>query len=175
VGMKKMIFFVWIIAFISCNKQNNENKNLKVDEIDIQHLREAYCLGLYFINITQIAQSKATSNEVKDLAKRSLLVYKQINNDLIALANKRIIHLQSDINEKQKTDIQKLLNEEGTSFDKKMVSEIRNGNMNALSIYQELYVKSQDEEISYWALNKLSRLHDNFEYAVVLQKKLKIK
>lgn len=186
----KNLFFtgtIILFAFVfnSCKKdknidtkeiaqEENEEKfdNSKQDEKDSRYLVEAAETDSKEIEIGKLAQEKSTDPDVKAFGKMLVDDHTQAAGDVKKLAARKNISLPDSMTEEARKEYDDLNKKSGLDFDKKFAEMMVKGHEKAIDKMTEAAEEAADEEIRYWATNKIPTLTEHLEHAKSLKGKI---
>lgn len=186
----KNLFFtgtiiVFAFVFNSCKKdknidakeiaqEENEEKfdNSKQDEKDSLYLVEAAETDNKEIEIGKLAQEKSTDPDVKAFGKMMVDDHTQAAGDVKKLAARKNISLPDSMTEEARKEYDDLNKKSGLDFDKKFAEMMVKGHEKAIDKMTEAAEEAADEEIRYWATNKIPTLTEHLEHAKSLKEKI---
>ena len=186
----KNLFFtgtIILFAFVfnSCKKdknidtkeiaqEENEEKfdNSKQDEKDSRYLVEAGETDSKEIEIGKLAQEKSTDADVKAFGKMLVDDHTQAAGDVKKLAARKNISLPDSMTEEARKEYDDLNKKSGLDFDKKFAEMMVKGHEKAIDKMTEAAEEAADEEIRYWATNKIPTLTEHLEHAKSLKEKI---
>ena len=194
--MKKTFIPVMLAALMlaaSCNKSETEkteastettSKDLAEDqndkkfddtnlEDDAQFAVKAAEGGLYEVKLANLAQEKAVSPAVKELADHIAKDHEKANTELKALALKKNITLPDRLSDKCQKDYDDLAKENGIEFDKKYAKLMVQDHKDDIDKFKTESEKGKDADISAWALDKIPTLQHHLEKAESAEKAVK--
>jgi predicted outer membrane protein len=110
------------------------------------------------VKLSQLAQQKAQSQEVKDLAKMLEQDHTQANNQLMAVAKQKNIDLPSDLKGEPKEVYEAFQKLEGSDFDNAYLLFNIKDHLKDIMMFQKEAQKGTDPEIKQWAAQTLPHL-----------------
>jgi putative membrane protein len=99
-------------------------KDDKVARGDRKFIEEAAGSGMFEVQVSQLAASKATDANVKSFASMLVDHHTAANNELIRIANARRVELPAAPPRAMRQEIEKLGKKSGAEFDKEFVREV---------------------------------------------------
>lgn len=99
-------------------------KGDKVARGDRKFIEEAAGSGMFEVQVSQLAASKATDANVKSHASMLVDHHTAVNNELVKIANARGVELPAAPPRALRSDIEKLGKKNGAEFDKAYVREV---------------------------------------------------
>jgi putative membrane protein len=176
---------VILMIFVACNQQRpedtkdtaedrndakfDENKNEK----DAKFLVDAAEIDLMEIQLGQLASTKATAADVKDLGKMMEEQHSKSLDNLKALAAKKTVSLPTSITDDGQDHYKKLADKNGNDFDKEFCDMMVDGHKDAISKFEKASTESNDAEIKDWAAATLPTLRNHLDHALTCQEKVK--
>ena len=114
--------------------------------------------GMLEVKLSQLAQQKAQSQQVKDLAKMLEQDHTQANNQLMALAKQKNIDLPSDLKGEAQETYEAFQKLEGSDFDNAYLLCNVKDHLKDIMMFQKEAQKGTDPEIKQWAAQTLPHL-----------------
>jgi putative membrane protein len=114
--------------------------------------------GMLQIKISQLAQQKAQSQQVKDLAKMLEEDHTRANNQLMAVAKQKNIDLPGDLKGDAQDTYQAFQKLEGTDFDNAYLLCNVTAHLRDIMMFQKEAKNGTDPEIKQWAAQTLPHL-----------------
>jgi putative membrane protein len=151
------------------NKENFDGKAEK----EADKLLEAYASNLFEIAVAQNASVNAVTDEAKKLSAMLVDAHSKMNNDVKALADKKMVALPSDITEDQRKDIEKMAEKKGLDYDKAFVEKMKDKHEKAVDFYEKTADKCDDTEIKIWATQTLPEVRSHLDMVIMTQDAIK--
>lgn len=172
------------INMLSCNmgqddskklaeKQNKENLESRLEEKDAQFLVDLAEINMEEIQLGQLAQSKSTNKEVKDMGKMMEDEHTKALNELKEIASKKGIIIPASPTEEVKNSYEKLSKKDETQFNEDYCDKMVKGHKDAIDKVEKAATGSTDQEIKTWANSALSDLKKNLDHAMTCQGNVK--
>ena len=149
----------------------SEKNNSK--EINDEFLLAAALINLEEIELGKLAQTKAQSQEVKDLGKMMVEGHTKSLRELTTLAKSKQITIPQQISEDAKEKYRNLNETSGKDFDIKYVDEMIKGHQDAISKFESAQTDINDEDIKAWISATLPDLNMHLDDAKTLDEKIK--
>jgi putative membrane protein len=128
--------------------------------------------GAAEVEVTMLAEQKATSSDVKDLASRLHTDHMKANDELKKIASQKGWTLPTEPTPDQKAKKEKLEKLSGSAFDKAFVDMmVTNHRMNIPNFEREA-TKGSDPDLKQWASSIVPTLKDHLAMAQKAQKSL---
>jgi putative membrane protein len=175
----------FVVAFFACsnntNHQNdqpgtansaeehNDAKFTSDNEKDAQFVVDAARDNMLEISLCDLAISRSTHQEVKDLAKNLSDHHSKAENELAQLAQKKNITIPSDA-ERESADYKALSDKTGNDFEKSYYSRIVDLHKDAISRFEKAAQDCKDADIRNWAASQLPTLRAHLDRAMDDQK-----
>lgn len=139
-------------AFLAASAQSSR---------DIKFAKCAADDGMMEVQLGKLAQSKATSNEVKMHAQHMIDDHTKANEELKALAAKKNIALPTAVSDKKQKKEQKLSRLNGTDFDKRYTKCMVKAHKKAICLFKKEAKRGKDAEMKAWAEQKVPTLESH--------------
>jgi putative membrane protein len=117
--------------------------------------------GMLEVKLSQLAQQKAQSQQVKDLAKMLEQDHTQANNQLMALAKQKNIDLPSDLKGEAQETYEAFQKLEGSDFDNAYLLCNVKDHLKDIMMFQKEAQKGTDPDIKQWAAQTLPKLQQH--------------
>ncbi|MBC8644344.1 DUF4142 domain-containing protein [Flavobacterium lindanitolerans] len=115
---------------------------------------------------------KSTDADVKAFGKMMVDDHTQAAGDVKKLAARKNISLPDSMTEEARKEYDDLNKKSGLDFDKKFAEMMVKGHEKAIDKMTEAAEEAADEEIRYWATNKIPTLTEHLEHAKSLKEKI---
>ncbi len=185
--LKKILTLAFPVIFIACNNNNNtpkEDNKKSAEEMndakfnhegekDAEFVTDVEDINLTEMNLGQLAGSKATLTETKDLGKMMESSHKKAYDDLASLAAKKTISVPSAMSDAAKKDYDNLSEKTGIDFDKDFCDRMVKGHKDAIDKFEKASKDLSDPDLQAWASNMLPALRTHLEHAMKCQEMLK--
>lgn len=179
------IFLTVVALYLaSCTTQTEDSKKIaenrnkealetRAEEKDAQFLVEVAEINLEEIQLGQLAQSKSTKKEVKDLAKMMEDGHSKSLDQLKELASRKGIIIPTTSTKDVKEAYDKLSNKGEGDFNEDYCDMMVKGQKEAIDKVEKAATESADEEIKAWAANALPDLKKHLDHAMTCQGNIK--
>lgn len=186
--MKKSIltFFLPGIAFLffSCgnNKMNQEDDSKAMAEEqneqkfeqsslgeDATFVVEAADAGLLEVQLGELAQTKATSEQVKQFGEMMVVDHTKANNELKVLAQQKGITVPTSLSNKSQEKYNELAEKSGTEFNKAYIDMMVKDHKKVIDEFKDEAENGNDSNIKTWAAGKVPALQHHLERAQNIQ------
>jgi len=128
--------------------------------------------GMLEVKVSQLAQQKASSNEVKDLARKMEQDHTQANNELMAVAKQKNITLPSDLRGECQEHYQAFQKLEGQDFDNAYVLFLVKDHLKDIMTFQKESQKGTDADVKQWAAKTLPILRQHASHVGMVAQSL---
>lgn len=156
----------------TADTMNNKMSGPMKDDADF--LSMAYGDGLFEIQAAKLAQSNASSDEVKALAKTIETDHMKANDQLSALAGKSNVTLPVALTDKKQSTYNDLAAISGKEFDKKYIKEMVKCHEDAIDAFEKKSKNANNSEIQDFALKTLPVLTAHKAKADAIKEKNKM-
>ncbi|KUG06112.1 DUF4142 domain-containing protein [Solirubrum puertoriconensis] len=134
------------------NEQRIGNEDVtERQEQDAEFLVEAATNGLLEVELSKLAQSKATRAEVRNLAQQLLRGHSTINTSLRTLAGQKSIVLPESLGGDQQDTYTELAALTGAEFDRRYVEEVADAHNKAEDAFEDMADEAYDGDIRAFA------------------------
>lgn len=166
------------LAFSACtpkerekdSKEIAENQNeKKFDNTEIENDTEfavsAADGGMLEVQLGQLAQSKASSQQVKSFGKMMITEHSKANAELKALAAQKNISLPTSLSDKNQKKYDDLAGKTGKDFDDEYTTFMVKDHKEDIDKFKKEADKGDDMELRSWAAGKITTLEHHLEMA----------
>lgn len=116
------------------------------------------------IKVSQLAESKAHSQEVKDFAKRMIDDHSKANSELAQIAKTKDLKVPLDADMMHKASMQMLKLKSGESFDKAYMEQMDKDHQKTIELFQSASTSPQvDKDLQAFASKMLPKLQQHHE------------
>jgi putative membrane protein len=141
-----------------------------VSHADREFMEKAAEAGHAEIEASKLAQTKATSGDVRAFASTMIDDHTKVGAQLDQLAASKNLKVPTEPSMVQRTKIKLLSASSGTSFDKHYANDIGvAAHKDAVALFQKEAAKGSDPDIKAFAANTLPALNHHLEMAMTLQ------
>jgi putative membrane protein len=151
------------------SRTGGDASEMMVGPQDQKFLMETAEAGMAEVQLAQLAQQKATSNEVKEFAKQLEQDHSKANEELKTLAQQKNINLPSEAGAKHQNQISKFNNLSGDKFDKEYVKAMVSEHKKKVKEFQKQSDRSMDSNVKEFAAKTLPTLQTHLQKAEELQ------
>jgi putative membrane protein len=150
-------------------EQHNDAKFNNDNESDAQFVVDAAQDNLLGISLCDLAMSRSTHPEVKELAKNLSDHHTKAQNELAALAQTKNITIPTS-HDPEAAEYKSLNDKSGTDFEKSYYNKVVDMHKDAISRYEKAAQDSKDADIRNWASAQLPTLRAHLDRAMDDQK-----
>ena len=140
---------------------------------DAEFLVNAASINMEEIQLGELAQQQAATQEIRDLGKMMVDDHKKCLSETQALAASKSITLPSSLTKEGQDDYDKLMKETGTDFDKKYANMMVDGHKDAISKFEKASTDAQDGDIRNFASKTLPQLRAHLDHSMSCAEKYK--
>ncbi|UYZ58540.1 DUF4142 domain-containing protein [Hymenobacter latericus] len=156
------------------NEQRIGNEDItKRQEQDAEFLVEAATNGLLEVELSKLAQSKATRPEVRNLAQQLMRGHTGINASLRSLAGQKNLAVPDALGGDQQDVYKELAGLTGAEFDRQYVEEIVDAHNNAEDAFEDMADEAYDGDIRAFAAKYAPVLEEHRKQAEQVEDLLK--
>lgn len=121
--------------------------------------------GLAEVELGQLAQQKATSDEVKQFGQRMVTDHTKANDELKSLAQSKNITLPTTMDPKDKAEHDRLSKLSGDAFDKAYMAHMVADHRKDVNEFRKESTSGKDSEVKTWAAKTLPTLEEHLKLA----------
>ncbi len=151
-------------------EEHNDAKFSNAKEDDAKFLVNAAEINLKEIELGKLAQTRGTTNHVKELGKMMETEHSKSLVDLQALAAKKQITIPTTLTEEGISANKKLMDYKASKFDKEYADMMVGGHKDAISIFEKASTNAQDADIRNWATSMLPAFRKHLDQSIICQK-----
>lgn len=140
---------------------------------DRSFLEKAAVGGRAEVELGQLAQQKAQSEEVKQFAQRMVTDHSQANSELMSLSDKMSLSLPTALDDKTQKDSDKLAKLNGAKFDKEYMKMMVDDHQKDVDEFQKLSQNAINSDVKGFASKTLPTLQQHLELAKSIHDKMK--
>jgi len=185
--LKYFLFSASLLAGLnSCNYSNakqDDTKEIhtgyaeatpedKVTETDSKFLADVTVINLKEIQLGQLAQKLAKTEDVKALGKMMEKDHSACLKEVKSLAEKKSIAVETSLTDKEQEEYKKLNELAGDDFDKEYCNKMIKGHKAAISKFEKASSDCKDNDIKDFATKTLPTLRIHLDHAADCQMKL---
>lgn len=179
--MKKVILVAVVMIFCcsvlfgqSRNDQMKKTPNNANVQKDNEFAQKALQASQAEVNMGQLAQSRGSSQEVRDFGMMMVNDHKKANDELRELTQQRgYSNLSVKVTDMAQKDYDQLTKASGAEFDKAFVNQMVKDHEQAVDLFRKQAENGKDEELKNWAAQTLPTLEKHLEHAKRLQESVK--
>jgi putative membrane protein len=144
-----------------------------LQEETVEFVNTAAASSMLEVELGQLAQEKAQSQEVKDFAQMMINDHNQANEKLQNSIQDNNIDLPQNLKEDQEDKMQNLRDLSGQEFDKEYMSMMVDMHEKDIDKYENMKEQNiQDQELQTWVDNTLTTLRQHHEQAKQIKEQL---
>jgi len=147
---------------------SNKGAGTMVGPADEKFMMEAAQSGMAEVEALRLAQEKASSNEIKEFARKLEQDHTKANDQLKHLAEQKNVQLPGDAG-KHKEAVEKIRNLSGDEFDKAFMKMQVNHHKNDVKQFQKETERAMDSDLKSFASSTLPTLQEHLKSAQELQ------
>jgi len=154
-------------------KQDAGPQAIQTDQETTDFLVKAANGGMAETETGKMAESKATSADVKRFAAMMVMDHTGANSQVMALASARNVTLPTMVSDDKKENAAKLAEKSGKQFDKDYMDLMVKDHKETITLFEKGYDNSKDAEVKTFINNTLPKLKQHLDSAQAIQKMLK--
>jgi putative membrane protein len=153
---------------------SNNAGNQAVDQSTKDFVAEAATGGMMEVELGNLAQQKAASQQVKDFGKMMVDDHTQANNNLKAIASQKNIDVPAAVTDNQKKDIDDLSKKSGADFDKAYVDMMVDDHKKDVDAFKKASGSLGDNDVRNFATTTLPTLQKHLDSIQAIKSKAKM-
>ena len=143
-----------------------------VDQKTKDFVADAATGGMMEVELGNIAQQKAKSQQVKDFGKMMVDDHTKANNNLKDIASKKNIDVPATMTDDQKKDMDKLSKKSGADFDKAYVNMMVDDHKKDIDAFKKASGDVSDNDIKNFITNTLPTLQKHLDSIQAIKSKM---
>lgn len=155
-------------AYAQGNKPGAAQEQTQIKPADQNFVTKAAIGGMFEVQSSELANSKAQSAEVKSFAKQMIKDHGKANKELGSLAKDRGAEVPKALDAKHAAELQKLEGLQGAEFDKAYIQAQRAGHKEAVGLFQSYSGSNGDAQLTAWAGKTLPTLKEHQSHVQTL-------
>jgi putative membrane protein len=186
---KNLTYLLLLTLLITCKpKQEPQTENIIIENVEVpgkekyvidatkdaEYLVDAYANGLYAIRAAEIVKQKIKNEEVRSVANKIAITHQKIVEDINEIASSKKISLPSDLNQLQRSELNKLSEKEPASLEKMFVEQMENEHKEDIELLEKISKESEDNEISTVAIACLTSLKSQLDEVIAIKERLEL-
>lgn len=175
-------------SLAACNNSDKKVADAKkststaVNEItgvkqDADFVVRALNMGMFEVQVAQLAEKKAETKELKDLAAKVESEHSKVNEQLAILATEKNITAPDSITNEMQDKVMRLSQLSGKDFDKEYANIMLDQHKEVVDEFEQISINAVDADIKQLAVEALPAIRIHYEEAVkvkdVVEKKYK--
>lgn len=148
----------------STTAHNQSQKAVKATG-DQHFVTEAAKGGIAEVSLGQLAEQKASSDEVKNFAKRMVTDHSKANDELKSIAQNKNITLPTQPDPKEKAAQERLSKLSGDSFDRAYMQHMLQDHRKDVNEFRMESKSGRDSDVKAWAAKTLPTLEEHLKQA----------
>lgn len=150
--------------FVTTDMENTSAAGALEEEAR-EFVNEAASSSMLEVELGQLAQEKAQSQEVKDFAQMMVNDHRQVNENLQAVAQGKNVEIPQILKEDHQDKMENLREKSGQEFDKEYMSIIVDMHEKDIDKFESMRDEVQDPELQSWIDNTLASMRQHREEA----------
>lgn len=187
--MKKSFSYMLVMfSFLALGACNNSGKSSKqkadstnqankpmASNQDASFMTKAAIGGMMEIKMGQVAQERGTNSRIKSFGAMMVNDHSDINSTLKMLAEKKGVALPDSLDNSHQADIENLINDKPSKFDKDYIDEMVKDHKNDIKDFQDAQSNVQDSMLKAFITQTLPTLQKHLNAAESIQSALENK
>ena len=136
---------------------------IAVNEADRKFVKQAASSGMAEVEITQHAMDKASSDEVKQLARHLYQVHSQANQELMQIAGGKGMTLPAAPAPKQRAEVEQLRALTGAELDRTVLDKLARWHRDGIKLFEREVKEGADAELKVFAAKTLPTLREHLK------------
>jgi putative membrane protein len=122
------------------------------------------------VTLSQLADSRAASPDVKSFAQMMITDHTQANTDLGALATSKGVEIGKAIDEGKTDEVSSLSSKSGADFDKAYAKQMLSAHKGAVELFKDEVANGKDPDVVAFAKKYVDTLSMHLDHATALEK-----
>jgi putative membrane protein len=137
----------------------------KVSSSDANFIKEATQGGIMEVRLGKLASEKASNNQVKEFGRRMEQDHSKVNDELKKLASDKGVEVQTELDTKHKSTVDRLTKLSGAEFDRQYMEAMVKDHKEDISKFQSEAEKAKDADVKKFASQTLPTLKEHLQLA----------
>jgi putative membrane protein len=147
-------------------RDSEARKDDKLARGDRKFIEKAAESGMFEVQVSQLAASKATDNNVKSFASMLVDHHTAANNELVQLANARKVELPPAPPRAKRRDMEQMGKKSGAEFDREFVREVGiKAHEKDIKLFEKASKEVKDPQLKAWVDKTLPNLREHLAMA----------
>jgi putative membrane protein len=156
----------------AANLDTNLNRNnVVIDEESSSFLVRVANGGMAEVEMSSLAQQKASYPSVKDFAGMLHTAHSALNDEVKNIASQKNVALPATVSDEKQKDIDNLQKKTGKDFDKVFIQTMINNHQAGIDMFQKASENAKDADVKAFADKTLPALRMHLDSAKAIQKK----
>ena len=164
--MVRRITCLWAVALAITLCANALAADKAEKDPDKMFMKMAAINGMTEVQIAELAQQKAQSQEVKQLAQQIVQDHQKSNQELKQLAQQKGVDIPSDLPDLKKQEVSFFQQLDGQQFDQEFLSFMKAAHAHDVSKFQDKAQMAKDPELKTWVAGKVPVLQHHMQMVV---------
>lgn len=164
-------------GFISAQNNNTIKTQQSMDDnaaMDKEFVTKAAQSGKAEVMLGNLAESRASSQMVKDYGKMMVMDHQKANDELTTLAaRRRYMTVATELPADMQKDYEKLSAKTGVDFDKAFMEQMVKDHEKAVKLFRKEAENGNDPEMKSWAAKMLPALEQHLQHAKDMHQQIK--
>jgi putative membrane protein len=166
--MTRFLVAAAVLASICTGSRADDRKNNDKVVLDRQFLIKTATCAHAEVMYSELAEKRASSGKVKDLAAKIVKDHRRINEDLTLLAEKQKLAILAGTEQKTKDETKRLSKLEGAEFDRAYLKRIIADHEKGVRMFENQAKDGRDESLTAFAKKNLPRIKAHLKEARAL-------
>jgi len=159
----------------SNQEKSSEKEKFVIDATkEAEYVVDSYTKGIYAIKAAEIVKENTNNEEIREVANRIVKTHQKIVDELDAIASAKKISLPSNLNQRQRSNLNKLIDNKAITLDKIFLNQMENEHKEDIVLFEKISKESEDNEISTLAITSLSSLKTEYDELKAIQERLEL-
>jgi putative membrane protein len=167
-----LIFVPMLFFGAAVHAANDKGATGKLSKEDETFLKEAAQGGRMEVELGNVAAKKASNERVKAFGKRMTEDHGKANKELTALAKKKNVQLSKTLDDKHKSEVDRLSKLSGSEFDHEYMEAMVKDHKEDVEKFERAAKEAKDSDVKQFAAKTLPVLKDHLELAQTTQQQL---
>ena len=147
-------------------RNTETRKDDKLARADRKFIQDAVESGMFQVEIARLAESKASSADVKDFATTLAKDHSKANDELVQLANSKKVELPAAPRRGKRKDVEKMAKLTGNEFDQRFMREVGiKDHEKDIEKFEKESAKAKDADLKAWVDKTLPKLREHLAMA----------
>jgi len=161
-----------MLIFSGVSLRAQDTKSSNIDSADRKFMMNAAQGGMAEVELGRLASQKASNSGVKDFGQKMVTDHSKANSELQTIAAQKGVTLPTDLDAKDRSEMDRLSKLSGESFDKAYMDYMAKDHRKDVSEFEKQVSSAKDPDVKNFASKTLPTLKEHLQMAEKLDGQL---